>query len=501
MFPELQNILDGGQADMSALARINEALRANRRRALEAMSLQKGGIGYQTPSQPSSEEFSALVPQSIEEEYSIATATQEDLVFAKDVPNIPVGQNIHQWNALTAYQAGGPGALGFTAEGGLPSESSSSFTQGAVTIKYLINYRTVTQQAMTVGLLGPQRNALAAQMDLGTKALALQNEWAMLHADSDVVPLAYDGIVTQLRNYGKGSNNWGTNVTDNRGAVTTLSQLSNTIGRLQSTDAFAKPNVVYVDPASFTPLSTEASDFARYMADRGDTSFAQGIMPDRFYFMGPRGKVMVKACPFLDTSIWGQPTAAVGASPPSKPTVSGVTTPVNAASLFGAGDAGTYRYSLIAITASGQQSVPTESADIAGVAVAAGDSVNIAISDAAAKAASDPVVGYILYRGALDGAFSTIKEIARVPVNANGAGGTTLLIDLNVNLYNTGKILLTRQDPKELCYHQLLDTTYIPLARINLADRFALLRFGTPTLKLPQRSWLIENVGKPTFAP
>lgn len=500
MFPEIQQLGMGDQVDFATIARLNEALRANRRRALDAMQLQKGGIGYQTPSTPSSEEFSALVPQSIEEEYSIATATQEDLVFAKDVPKIMVGQNVHQWNSLTAYQAGGPGALGFAAEGGLPSESSSIFAQGSVTVKYLLNYRTVTQQAMTVGLLGPQRQALAAQMDLAAKALAIQDEWAMLHADSAVVPLAYNGIVTQLRNYNKGSNNWGTNVTDNRGAVTTLAQLSNTIGRLQSTDAFAKPNVVYVDPASFTPLATEAGEFARYMADRGDTSFAQGVAPDRFFFMGPRGKVMVKACPFLDPSIWAQPTAAVGASPPSKPTAAVGASP-NAASLFGAGDVGTYRYSLIAITASGQQSVPTEDADIAAVAVAAGDSVNIAISDAAAKAASDPVVGYILYRGALDGAFSTIKEIARVPVNADGAGGTTLLIDLNVNLYNTGKILLTRQDPKELCYHQLLDTTYIPLARINLADRFALLRFGTPTLKLPQRSWLIENVGKPSFAP
>lgn len=496
MFPENDLIAQyginpGGTANFETLAKLNEALRAAR--TASQRRFQKGGIGYQTPSTPSSEEFSALVPQSIEDMYSVATYMEEDITFTKDLTRIDVTQNVHQWNSLTDYSVGGPGASGFAADGGLPAESASVFAQGSVTIKYLMEYRTVTDVAATVGLLGPNPNAVAAQLNLAQTSLIGRNEWSLLHADSDVTPYGYDGVLKQIRDYNNGSN-----VTDNNGAVLTLDQLSNTIGRIMSTNAFAKPNVVYVDPASFTPLAVEAATFSRYMADTKSPGYTHGIDPTSFYFMGPRGRVMVRMCPFIDFSIWPWENKSRGDSPPSKPTLTSVTTPVNAASRLAAGD---YRYSLIAISRNGNQSVPTLSADIAAVTVASGDSVNLLLDDAAAKAAADPVTGYILYRGSLDGDFTTLKEVARVPVNTDGGSGKTLIIDLGLSVYNTGKALITRQDPRELCFHQLLDTFMRPLASIYTSHRFALMRFGTPTVKLPQRSWVIDNVGKPSFGP
>lgn len=487
---QLDQFMSGGQAEYNVLRKLNEALRANR---LQAQGLRKGAIGYQTPSTPSGEEFSPLVPQSIEDEFGIATYATPNIALTKELPVVNVSQNVHQWNTLLAYNAGGPGAGGFMGEGGLPAESSSTFVQGSTQIKYLADYRTVTDVATMTGLLGGQRDALALQMSLSQQSLVGKNEWNLFHGDSDVRSLAYDGILKQITDY-----NGGSNVTDNRGAVLSLDQVINTLGRMQSTDAFALPDTLMLDPASFTSLATETGAFARYMADNKNPSFAAGIAMKEFSFMSPYGGVRVVAAPFIDFSIWAQPTAAVGDSPPSKPTLTSATTPVNAASLLEAGD---YRYSLIAIAANGAQSTPTLSADIASITVAAGDSVNLLVDDVTAKTGANPVTGYILYRGAKNGAFSTIKEVARVPVNADSAGGATLIIDLGLSVYNTGKAWFTRMNKTEVCFHQLLDTFIRPLGSIYTAQRFATMRFGSPTVKIPQRQWVITNIGKPSFGP
>jgi len=490
MMEQLDQFMAGGQADYNALVKLNEALKANRQRA---QGLRKGAIGYQTPSSPSGEEFSPLIPQSIEDEFGIATYAERNITLTKEIPTVNVTQNVHQWNTLLAYNTGGPGAGGFMSEAGLPAEASSTFAQGSTRIKYLADYRTVSDVATMVGLIGGTRDALALQMSLSQKALVGKNEWNLFHGNSAVSSLAYDGILKQISAYNSGSN-----VTDNRGSVLSLDQVLNTLGLMQSTDAFALPDTLMLDPASFVSLATETGAFARYMADNKNPSFAAGIAMKEFSFMSPYGGVRVVAAPFIDFSIWPQPTAAVGDSPPAKPALTSATTPVNAASLLEAGD---YRYSLIAIAANGAQSTPTLTGDIASITVAAGDSVNLLLDDVSVKTGTNPVTGYIVYRGKKNGAFSTIKEVARVPVNADGAGGATLIIDLGLSVYNTGKAWFTRMTNTEVCYHQLLDTFVRPLGSIYTAQRFVTMRLGSPTVKIPQRQWVIDNIGKPSFGP
>ena len=176
-------------------------------------SLRKAGnVGYQTPAGMSGESLSALVPQSIEGTLASATFTMKEIVLWNAIAKRQVGQTVHEFNRIEEH---GAQLDPFIAEGGAGSTNRAEYSREFVKIKYLAERREVSDVATMVGLVGPNSSAIAEETQRGTLSLMQKVEHQLFHGDSSINPLAFDGLIKQLKDGASG------NVTDMQGASIT----------------------------------------------------------------------------------------------------------------------------------------------------------------------------------------------------------------------------------------------------------------------------------------
>jgi hypothetical protein len=184
----------------------------------------------------------------------------------------------------------------------------------------------------------------------------------------------------------------------------------------------------------------------------------------------------------------GLPSAtAIGdaAKRPSTPIEAvGPTTPADAASQFGASDAGDYFYKVVGINRYGKSAPLTVTGP---VTVAAGDKVTFGIGDGATLPTA-----YEIYRTAKNGAVGTAKlafTIART-------GATTTLNDFNGDLPGTSTAFLIQQNIEFFGFKQLAPFVKIPLATIDTSIRWMQLLYGALTVYAPGKAVMYKNVGR-----
>jgi hypothetical protein len=171
---------------------------------------------------------------------------------------------------------------------------------------------------------------------------------------------------------------------------------------------------------------------------------------------------------------------------PAAPTLGAPTSPAYAGantSYFGATDAGTYYYKVVAGSARGK-SPPVTSAT---VVVSSGDQVSIGVTDNGPN-----TTYYEVYRSAKDGAASTCRTIFRVARSA----AVQTIVDLNRFLPDTSKSYMLTQSAEVLKWKQLAPFMKMPLAQIDTSIRWMQILYGALQLQKPRQTGMFINVGK-----
>jgi len=460
------------------LVKLNNALR------------KAASVGYQTAAGTTGADagtFSPLVPQSIESVLASATYTMQHLSLWRDIPKRDVTQTLHEYAVVNEH---GADLDPFFAEGSVPATNRSEYERKSLKIKYLAERREITDVASMVGLIGVNKNALAEETEKGTIRLLQRTERALFHADSDINPLAFDGIFKQIED---GASQ---NVTDMDGAAPTPDLLGEMLGELYAAPNYGIADCIYVEPRIHQELIRQAQAHGRHdqLSIQDSTKLTWGAK--ELCIMSPYGPVPIRNAPFLYNK-WPVPmnvdkqairVAGIGDVIPDTPQLdAGPASPPDGASKFTAADAGDYEYYIEAVGAKGVSAVFFAGA--AAVAVVAGDKVTFTIKG---DGLTNAPAYYRIFRSAKDGGYKTAQLLTEL---AYTAGMDTAFEDYNAEKPGTSKILAVKHDPGIIEWVKLLDFLRRPLAEVETTKPFLLMLFGAPIIKVPTKTWVLKNCG------
>lgn len=464
--------------NVSDLARLNDVLRKS-----------GAAVGYQEGAVPDAgASLSPLVPQSIEATLSSATYGMSELALWQNIPKTNVTQTLHEYVVVREH---GMDLDPFIGEGGGGSADFATnvaeYERKSVRIKYMAERRQVSDVASLVGLVGDNREAIAEETMRGTMNLMRKVEKQLWYGREELNSKGFDGILKQM------SDNAPANVYDLNGKSPSPLLLQEVLGEVYSAPNFGRPDCIYVEPRVHAELIKQSVEGGRHdqLAVRDSSQLTYGVKD--LFIQAPYGAVPIKAAPFLHFA-GRMPAAGFGdtSTRPAAPVVSvAAAAAANASSNFVAGDAGDYRYSVVAINDNGYSDPVTVSA---GLAVASGDSVSFTLA-----AASDALY-YRIYRSSADGAASTLRLIKEIPAaRAAGAAVATAILDHNDGAdgqkYECSPIVFAQHDPSVLQFSRLLDFIRRPLAETASIRPFLLMMFGSPIVKVPTKMFVLNNAG------
>lgn len=472
----------GADVQVADLLRLNEALRANARKA---DALRKSAIGYVTP-QSGGGDLGPLVPQSIEGMLPSATSSDKQLSLWPRIDKAMVGSTVHEVPRILDH---GLDIDPFFSEGGVGVENGTVYDKIDIKIRYLYERRSVTDVATMVGLVGPNPQALAEATQAGTRNLLRNLERRLWHSKAGLSGLHFSGLIEQIK-VGAPKN-----VTDLRGKVPTPNLLQNIVGAVFAAPLYGEPDTAYVETRVYTALVQYANQFGRHDLLKSPGQ-GQGVVrwgPGGLVITAPYGDVQVVAAPFLYRS-HPAPSAASSASAPAVPALTGggaIAAGAHASSKFIADDAGDYIYKAVAVSLTDDTGGYSAPLTTAAVTVAAGDRVTFTINNPAG------VDYYRIYRSTKNGDATTCILLGEFPVNVLGDGGKTLIADANHTIPGTSEIVFVSHDPTMLQFYRLLDLTRRPIPVPKTKHEFLLMLFGSPLVKVATKCWMVENAGSP----
>ena len=422
----------------------------------------------------------ALRVESLERTLRNTTFKMDNIRFWKSIPKVAAYNTVEEFNQIQSY--GDNPDAGYISEGALPEEDDAKYERKFSIVKFLGTTRRVTH---VMSLVRPAHGNVIAQETInGTLHLLRILERGLFFARSDLSSLQFDGFEKLLEDEAPADN-----IIDLRGKPFSEDNLIDGALTIQDAPNYGTPTHLYLNPKNKADLVKTFFPKERYDLFQKTDSGMVGL--DIQGFTSPAGDVRFEPDVFITDG--GAPTAAVGdaAKRPGTPTVSTApTTPANAASQFGADDAGDYFYSVQAVNDFGRSASADLVAGPTAVTVAAGDEVTFGLTPAGATA----VKWYEIFRTKVDGAAGSERLILRVP-NAAGAGEQTIQ-DLNASLPYTTSAFLFQQNLESLSFKQLAPMLKIPLATIDSSIRWMMLIYGVPTLYTPGKNVLFKNVGR-----
>ena len=466
-FPEANQLVN-----VRDLAELNNALRKS------------ANAGYQSPAGTAGGDtgsLSPLVPQSIENTLASATYTMKELALWPAMPKVNATNTVHEYAVINDH---GLDLEPFIAEGSGGTTNRSEYERKSVRIKYLAERREVTDVGSLVGLLGHNANAIAQETERGTLRLLGKLERSLWHANEDVNPLAFDGIIKQIEGHDSGANTF-----DLAGKSPTPRLLQEVLSELQSAPRYGRPDCIYVEPRIHAELIKFAVQFGRHdQLSIRSLGAGQGLSygVQELHIMSPYGPVPVKSAPFLFDS-YKAPSTASSASAPSAPdtNTTAVALANNANTKFVARDDGDYIYKIVSVNNSGY-SAPLQVAT---------QTINVAGNDNSVVLTIPQVTGAVyfkIYRSDKNGTADTCSFIGEVK---QASQGNTTFTDLNQRRTNTSKIVFVQHDPQVMEFVRLLDFFRRPLAEVQTSKPFLLMLFGSPVVKVPSKCWVLQNAG------
>lgn len=415
--------------------------------------------------------------ESLEKTLKNVTFKMDNLRLFKQLAKLPAYNTVEEHNVIKAY---GQQDTGFMSEGALPNSDDSTYERKYATVKYMGTVRSVSHQ---ISLVNPAHgNVIANEVVSGTMWLLQMLEKALFYGDASLSALQFDGFETLIK-----ANSPAANVIDMRGQPLTEDSLIDAALTIQDAPNYGIPTHIHMAPRVKADLVKSFFPKARYdlMEKQGNGNVGLDLKG----FTSPAGDVAFEPNVFITDG--GAPSAASGpsASIPSAPSISTApTTPPDAASLFGAADAGSYYYQIQAHNDYGHSAPVDLVAGPTPVAVAAGDKMTFGVTPAGGNATK----WYQLYRGKVGGAAGDLRLIARIPAT----GGAQTIVDLNASLPFCTSAFMWQQNLDVMSFKQLAPMMKIPLAIIDLSIRWAQVIYGVPVQYAPGKQLLFKNVGR-----
>jgi hypothetical protein len=421
--------------------------------------------------------------ESLESQLVSALAERtEDFKLMKLQPKNPVGSTVHQYTQET--DSGSYDGLG-TAELGDPIESISEFARITRNVKYFQTKREASVQANSLRPIVGGRNGEAVEERLGTHVMLKGTEYYCFHGDETVSPNLPSGYPKQIRDEAS------QNVFDMSGL-----KISDAGGEEKLEEAIGSIWDQGGDISDIFYPSVVAQDWQNLLKDRYRYNAAADTAGSNLSFFQSMygGKINIAGRAGMDKmyKVKVRPSASpLAALRPNAPTFALAAQATTGGTGFLASTAGTYRYTVFAIDASGLISVAAAEANLV---LAAGQEAQITITRGATVNGAY-ATGYIVCRGKKDVTTGTdVREMFRVP--ASGVADT-IALDQNDELPGTAEMLLLTSNGVERTYQW---DSFLDLRRFNLGPTrasipFLLIWYGTPDLKIAKFNGILKNVG------
>jgi hypothetical protein len=418
----------------------------------------------------------ALRVESLERTLRNTTFRMEHIRLMKALPKLQAYNTVEEYNQIQEY---GLDVDAFIEEGALPNETDASYERKFNVVKYLGTTRRVTH---VMSLVKPAHgNVIAQETVNGTMHLLRAVEKSLFYGDSSLDSIQWDGYVKQIQDSSPAGN-----IIDKRGKPLSEDDLIETSLIVHDAPNYGSPTHLFLNPRVHADLVRSFFPKARYdLLQKRDDGLV-GL--DIGGYVSPAGNIAFEPDTFI-TDGGGPLAAARGSNPPPAPasvTLLAQAETVAGSSQFGSGDAGDYRYSVVAVSRSGKSAGV---AAAAAVTVAATQEVVVTINEGA----GNPQARYFeIYRTATDGAAGTEKLIGRVA----RAGAASTFTDLNETLPGTTIAILFQMNLEAVAFKQLAPMVKIPLATIDTSIRWMQLIYGVPVLYTPGKILLIKNIGR-----
>lgn len=426
----------------------------------------------------------ALRVESLERTLKSTTFRAEHVRLWRGIPKLPAYNTVEEYNQIQSYgQLNAGGA--FIEEGALPTETDASYERKFSVVKFMGTARRVSH---VMSLVKPAHgNVIAQETVAGTLFLLSQIEQNLFYGDSSLDPVQWDGFEKLIAD-GAGA----TNIIDLRGQPLSEDKLIDASLTIMDAPNYGIPTHLHMNPKVKADLVKTFFPKARY--DLG--AMTQGkIGGDIQSFISPAGDVRLESNVFINDGGGVSGLAALGdaSARPGTPSISvAAAAGAHASSMFGAADAGSYFYHIVAVNRYGQ-SAPLAVNAVA-LAVVAGDRVTFTVLPG-----PGPLPAYyIVYRTAPGGVTSTARQILRVSNIVLGAPSAAALqiIDVNARLPGTSVAFMFQQNVENMAFKQLAPMIKIPLATVDPSIRWMQLLYGVPQLYTPKHNVIFRNVGR-----
>jgi len=388
-----------------------------------------------------------------------------------------------------------------TSESAIPGTSDSEIDKRIATTRWWRELRSITHPAMNVTILGAQyplvqargKGGLQFEQREGSLGLAEKMEIAYWHGDNDANPEEGDGFFKQVKTRGVEGTNW----FDLRGGQLSFATIIQALANVSRDGFEGEPDTIFLPGPVWGSLSAEAAQKNRLDPAKGkpgDIIWNKEIK--QLMMIGPSGTTVAlqEARLLLPSYYTAPPTAGAGefdALVLGDLSAGSPSTPVDAESQFLADDVGTYSYRVSAVYAQGYSAALA----VNNVAVADGDAVEFEWDDAAFGSASNPFLGYRVWRNTL-AAPTTFGFIGFYGKNTDGTTDNgTLFYDLNENLPGTYSVAGIHGADGAISDDVLLDTNMVTLGQFDMSLRLVVGRYSSLDVNMAKKHLAFLNVG------
>jgi hypothetical protein len=401
---------------------------------------------------------SALRIQSLDLNLQATVQQNKHFVLFNLLPKPRATAVLDEWTEQ--HDIGGFLGSTFNTQDGAAMQTNGNYERMVGQVKYMTTYRSIPI------VLQRQNNivdATSIETTNGTKQLLTDIEFTMFEGDSSVIPLAFDGIYTQIL-----SLNSDDHIIDLAGApLNSIDPIATAAEVVYGYGNFGTATDIFLPPSVQTDLNQDLDPAFRVLLNNGAQNTVRGTNVSGI--QTTYGEIKTRSDVFIRDDKMKKPfeiitpalQAIAAANVAFKPAGIAVTpNAVDVNSAFQPNQGGNYYYAVTGINQNGQ----SQSVVSGQVAIVAGGSATISIT----PSASGTETGYVIYRGRLNGTnnLSDLREMIRIPKAANG---NTTYTDENSEIPGSTRSYILNLSPEDhaIAWRQYLPMMKIPMAAVN----------------------------------
>ncbi|CAJ1315922.1 hypothetical protein [Paenibacillus nuruki] len=423
-------------------------------------------------------DMSAIRPQSLESTLRVVTAKEEHLSLWKSIGKKAAYSTVEEFNVQDSYGNDGDP---FIVEGGRPIERNSNYIRQTGLVKFMGVTRGVTMPGQIVTTVG-NGDAVTSEVRSGTMWLLQQVEKNLFFGDSSKNPLAFDGILSQVKRFVKGRSYESEHIIDMRGQPLSESILEDAATIISDNMGGSNLELYLTSQVhkDFAKLFTGPAGRQRIINIGAEVTMGQPVDG----YASNSGKIIFKNDKFLKPE--GAPKTLSQKDSPAIPSSAVVSSADDPNSRL---EAGTYFYFISAKGAVGESAPKVTDS----IAVPAGQKVSIVIPRVLNGDPKLSATSYKVYRGYKS---DPAQAQFMVEVADSGEGVNQTLIDDGSNIPGSQYAFLIDNDADDvLAFKKLADLMRVPLGLVDTTSRFMILMFGMLQVYNPRRIVIFKNVG------